>query len=76
MAEDKLFGKNFNFFVVINWNTKGVKVMKKIPKTDNPFEIPIEIKLRVNVPKRPRIVAEGEVTISAHKAEEMFLKSL
>jgi len=85
VAEDKktLETKHFKGFLIVDYRSGKMRVRKMDPKKLhnnyrklNPFEIPITIELKINVPRGPEIVAKGEVTIPPTQVREMFLESL
>lgn len=68
--------KKFEGILLVNWNTGAMRIVKRAPKRKNPFEIKIDVKLKIIVPKDINIVAEGEVFISPVQASEMLIRSI
>lgn len=73
---NKLTSKLFTGTLVLNWKNNQMKVIKKRPQSLNPFEIPVKINIKVNVPILPEITAKGEVDIPAYKVKEMLIESI
>lgn len=73
---DKGITRSFEGILLINWNTGAMRIVKRAPTKKNPFEIKVNVKLKINVPKELDIVAEGEITIPPVQAQEMLLRSL
>ncbi|MBW2982353.1 hypothetical protein KY343_05720, partial [Candidatus Woesearchaeota archaeon] len=73
---EDLVEKKFEGFLILNWKTKQMRVMKKKPQGNNPFEIPVLIKINVKVPKMKTIVAKGEVELSRNQVKEMVIEEL
>lgn len=91
VAEDEklLQSKRFTGYLVLDYRNGDMRVRKTKPEEGrssrksnhsyrhlSPFEIPIMIDIKVNVPKGPEITAKGEVDIPATKVREMFLETL
>ena len=70
--------KNFEFYVLLNWKTGNVKVLKRKPNIEklSPFLIPIKLKLTVKVPERKELYAEGEITLSEEQVSKMVLEEI
>jgi len=68
--------KLFESYVILNWKTKGIRVMKKKPRLTNPFEIPIKLHIKVKIPEFKDIVAKGTIEVPEHKVEEMVIESI
>lgn len=73
-----MVNKLFEATLILNWKTKGMRIVKKMPKKSNvgAFEIPVKISINVKVPEMQEIVAKGEIEIPAHKVKEMVLETL
>ncbi len=83
--EKLLQSKRFTGYLVLDYRNGNMRVRKTKPnevkssltnRQLTPFEIPIMIDIKVNVPKGPEITAKGEVDIPATKVREMFLETL
>ena len=72
---DKVETRNFIGYLMLNWKTKQMRVLKKQKTIKyNPYEIPIKINIKINVPVgNPEIEAKGEFNLSSAKVTEMFL---
>lgn len=68
--------KLFEAHIILNWKTKEIRVMKKKPKGNSPFEIPIKMHIKVKIPEFKEIVARGEIEIPQYKVEEMVIENL
>ena len=73
---ESLVSKNFKGVLVINWKNGSMKVNKKKPKSLGPWDIPVNIDIKLNIPENPEITAKGEVDIPGYKVKEMFIKSI
>ena len=74
--EEETTSKTFTGILVVNWKNGFMKFMKRRSKKLSLFEIPIEIKLKMNIPTLKTIQAEGEITIPPIRAKEMFIHSI
>lgn len=68
--------KEFKGWLVLNYRTGEMKVGKRKPIKPSASEIPIELKLNVNVPEIPQITATGSITLSEAKVNEMVIEQL
>ena len=63
--------KVFKTHMTINWKTGTFKVFKRPKKSAGPFEIPIDIAIKVIIPEFKRIEVKGEIELSENKVKEM-----
>lgn len=63
--------KNFKSFVVLNFKTGAMRIMKKKPGKVGPFEIPIELSFNVTVPKKAEVLMTADIEIPTTKVSEM-----
>lgn len=68
--------KVFKPIIIINWKTGVTRIVKKKPRKLGPWEIPVLLTLRFNIPNNPVIHAKGEIDIPAYKAKEMFIEAI
>jgi len=70
--------KIFKGYLILNWKNGSLSVRKTQPKKSNlsPFEIPIRLEIKVEVPDRKEIVAKGHITLSEEKVKEMIIEEL
>jgi hypothetical protein len=68
--------KEFKTWLVVDWKSGQFRVCKKKPDRLKSSEIPIDIKLNVQIPETPVLKAHGEITLSQAKVNEMILEEL
>lgn len=68
--------KVFKPIIIINWKTGSTRVTKRKPKTLGPWEIPVQLEIKINVPQNPEIFAKGEIDIPGYKVKEMFIEAI
>jgi len=70
--------KNFTGYIILNWKRNNFIVRKTKPELSrlNPFEIPIRLEIKVEVPEKKELVAKGEITISEEKVKKMVIEEL
>jgi hypothetical protein len=70
--------KLFTGYILLNWKNGKFTVRKTQPKKSrlNPFEIPIRLEIKVEVPEQKELVAKGEITLSEEKVKEMVIEEL
>ena len=76
MKKSQTIFKTFNPVLILNWKTGSLRLTKKKPKSLGPWEIPVQIDLKVNIPIIPEIIAKGEVTIPDVKVKEMMIEAI
>jgi hypothetical protein len=76
MSEKSERSKTFTGYVMLNWKTGGMKLMIRKPTRPTPFEVPVEINIKVNIPEFKVLKADGEITLSEHKINEMTVHSI
>ena len=69
--KDKYELKNFRSFVILNFKTGAMRIMKKSPGKVGPFEIPIELSFNVTVPKKAEVLMKADIEIPSTKVSEM-----
>lgn len=74
--EETMEERIFDGFLILNYKTKHMRVVVKLPRSIKPFEIPIRFNVKLKMPKMPEIVAKGEFEIPPVKVKEMFLDSI
>lgn len=79
-ASERMTGESisklFKGHMILNWKTGSMRVMKKAPKNASPFEIPLLIKIKVNIPDRQETIVEGEIDVKPEKVKEMVVHSI
>jgi len=68
--------KEFKVWLILNYKTGQFKVTKKKPFKLNASDIPIDIKLNVEIPEHPIMKAEGTIKLSQAKINEMVIEEL
>ncbi len=68
--------KLFEGWLILNWKNKQMRVIKKKPKNIGAFEIPILLRIKVKIPERVDIKAEGEIEVPLPKLKEMVIEEL
>ena len=68
--------KVFTGFLLLDWKTGHMKVMKRKPKSFAPVIIPIALQLKVLIPVQQEMIAKGEIELSQSKVNELVLESL
>lgn len=68
--------KIFKGVLMLNWKTGAMRVTKKKPRKVLPYEIPVVIDVKVNLPEQVEIKAKGEVTVPPTKVKEMFIEAI
>ena len=68
--------KLFHTKIVLDYKNGRFKVLKRLPKTLKPSEIPIDFKLTIDIPEKKEISVEGKIELSDQKIVEMALNEL
>ena len=70
--------KSFKGLLILNWKTGSMRVLKTLKKKKDigPWEVPVNIDIKINLPQMPEIIAKGEVDIPEYKVKEMFVESI
>ena len=70
--------KKFEGYLILDWNRKGMRIIKKkLSKSRlKPSEICIKLDIEVIVPDRKEIVARGKIELSQAKVDEMIISEL
>jgi len=68
--------KILDAYIIYNWKTSSVKIVKKKPKRYNPFEIPIKIHIKFMLPEPKEIEAKGEIVIPETQVKDMIIEGL
>lgn len=74
MAEIK--SKRFQTYLIINWKTNGMRLIKKKPKDLGPFELPVNIDLKIILPEYKEINVKGEIEIPQHRVEGIVVEGI
>lgn len=63
--------------LIFNWKTEKYKIIKRKGYTsDNPFEIPIKLKLKFILPEKKEVSITGDIHVPEVKAGEMLIDEL
>ena len=71
--------KELKTYLIADYRSGEFKVMKLDPIKSGklaPFEIPIEIKINVEIPERRMMKAEGKITLSSTKIKGMIIAGM
>ena len=69
--------KTFTYTMVVDWKTGHARLLKKRNnKKMKPYEIPIEVKLNIDIPEPKILQAEGNITVSETKAERIVMEEV
>lgn len=69
--------KQINIILIFNWKTEDFKLIKrKQYNSDNPFEIPIRLKLKFIIPEKKEVQISGDIIIPKIQAGEMMMEGL
>mgnify|MGYP001559358154 FL=1 len=69
--------KQINVILIFNWKTEDLKIIKrKQYNSDNPFELPIRLKLNFIIPEKKEVQITGDIIIPEIKGAEMMIEAL
>jgi len=68
--------KIFKGFLIIDWKKSHMEVKKRKPKNLNPYQICLDINIKINVPALKTIEVKGEFTIPETQVREAILEEL
>ena len=69
--------KSINIILIFNWKTEDFRILKKkIYSSDNPFEMPIRLKLKFIIPEKKEVLISGDIIIPDIQAGEMMIEEL
>ena len=68
--------KLFTGVLILNWNDKGMRVVKRNNRKLSPYEIPIKVNIRIIIPEQREIVANGKIELPEYKVNEMLIESI
>lgn len=68
--------KEFNTWLVLDWKTGKFKVNKKKPYKFKISEIPIEMKLNVEIPEQQTFEAKANIILTSSKASEILISMI
>ena len=63
-------------YIIVNFKTKQMRVVKTKPKKPKAYEIVVKINLDLMIPKSPIIEANAEVELSQAKLNEIVMDSV
>lgn len=70
----------FKFFLILNlkknlhWNDKKVKVLQRKPKTLGPFDVPLEMEVKILIPEEEEWSAKATITLDKKKVSDMAIE--
>ena len=67
MTESKIEIKNFKYHVIIDFRSGAMRVVKKRPQNIKPYEIGVQLNIKVNIPLKQEIKFDAEVTLPETK---------
>lgn len=66
--------KKFEGMLILDWKTKGMRVMKKVNKSKlKPHEIVIKIDIDLEIPEYKEHTVKGKIIVPETKVEEMVV---
>ena len=68
--------KEFKTWLIIDYKTGNFRVIKKKPRKIKVSEIPIDLKLKIKIPKTPLIKARGYIELDKMKVREMVIENM
>lgn len=69
--------KQINVILIFNWKTEDFRIIKrKTYSSDNPFEVPIRLKLKFIIPEKKEVQISGDIVIPDIQAGEMMIEEL
>lgn len=71
--------KDIKGWLILDYKTGSMRTAKKLKGTRSVMkatEIPIEIYIKVEVPDKPILKAEGEIKLSSTQVSKMIIESL
>lgn len=68
--------KEFKTWLILDYKSGNFRCTKKKPDKLKASDIPIEMKLNVNIPEQPIFKARGEIELSETKATEIILSQI
>ncbi|MBC7219133.1 MAG: hypothetical protein H5T49_03245 [Hadesarchaea archaeon] len=68
--------KTFAGYLVLNWKTGAIKVLKRRSKRTNPFEILIRFTIEVVLPETEEHEISGKIVIPEEQVAEMVFEKL
>jgi len=69
--------KKFEGYLILNWNNKDMRVLKKFDKKKiKPHEVALRISIDLELPDRTIHEVKGRITIPAEKVSEMIVENL
>ena len=74
-----MMSKTFEFYLILHYKTGKTRILttKRFRKSDlSPYEIPIKVTIKVNVPEKPIMQARGEITLSEEKVTDILIEEL
>lgn len=75
MTNDPL-SKLFEGYLYLNWKTGHMTLKKKKSKSNNPFEIPIKVSIKVKIPIIKEHICTGEIIIPEQKVNEILVANI
>ena len=67
--------RDIEAILLVNWKSGKLRLKKRLGK-DNPGEIPIRIKLKINIPEAKVFEVNGEITTTQATTERLVLEAI
>ena len=68
--------KEFKTWLIVDYKIGNFRVTKKKPRKIKVSEIPIDLKLKIKIPKTPLVRARGYIELDKMKVREMILENV
>ena len=68
--------KKFDGYLILDWKNKKMRVVSKLSRKLNPYEIPLKINIKINVPKLKTYEVKGEFTVPQTQVKEAILHEI
>jgi len=68
--------KVFEGYLILNWKTGKFEARKKGKRSYSPYEIPIKLQIKVEIPEQKELVAKGHITLSEQKVKELLIEEI
>jgi len=68
--------KEFKTWLILDYKTGKFRLNKKKPVKIKVSDIPIDLKIKVEIPEQPIIKARGYIELDTIKVREMILENL